>query len=228
MCIKIYATQGLQNAESESIGPAGRPAMLPPDRRRQQGHPSHGPARAAAPFPSHGHGSAQGPAGPTPTAGRRGPLTRRLVRRSGCCCGARVEAPLTESNTLPAGGAMQRARAGMRRGMRRSRRPDGRGPDARRPAAAVSVSLQAGRAAGAAGAAWAGGDMAGPGLAGAPGHSGLVALKHSAPASGWGVGRCKISAALNFQTIFIESGFEPAPPEKLAIQSPLNQRPKQF
>ena len=161
-------------------------------------------------------------------AGRRGPLTRRLVRRSGCCCGARVEAPLTESNTLPAGGAMQRARAGMRRGMRRSRRPDGRGPDARRPAAAVSVSLQAGRAAGAAGAAWAGGDMAGPGLAGAPGHSGLVALKHSAPASGWGVGRCKISAALNFQTIFIESGFEPAPPEKLAIQSPLNQRPKQF
>ena len=62
--------------------------------------------------------------------------------------------------------------------------------------------------------------------AGAPGRSARGALKSSA--RGWGAGRYKNSVALNFETSPIEKGSEPTPPESMAIQSPLNQRPRQL
>ena len=65
-----------------------------------------------------------------------------------------------------------------------------------------------------------------PGLAWARGRSGRGALKSSAP--GWGAGCCKVLEAVNFQTTFIESGFEPTPPQSMSIHSPLNQRPNQL
>ena len=56
------------------------------------------------------------------------------------------------------------------------------------------------------------------------GRSTRGALKSNAP--GWGAGRNKISGTLNFQSPFTEIGFEPTPPESMAIQSPLKQGPK--
>ena len=51
----------------------------------------------------------------------------------------------------------------------------------------------------------------------AQGRSGRGALIGSDPCLD--SGRCKISGALNFQTAFIESGFEPTPPESMATSS---------